>query len=468
VRSWLLAGLTGLALAGCGGGGEGTGAQAGTAGGAGAQTSAGTGPAPTAQGAQPGGVSADPWPHLQALDAIGRRNDGTRAAGTPGGVATEDLVAARLRAAGWTVRLQRVRFPFFDERRPPVVALPGGRRLARDRDVRTLAYSAGGTARAPVRVVGGARADAGCRAGDWAGFPRGRIALVRRGVCPFAAKARGAQAAGAAAILVEDRDATRDRGPVAGTLGAPGVRIPAVAVDAGAGAALARADGDVRVRVDAVSERRTARDVLAELPGTSGDRVVMAGAHIDSVPAGPGINDDGSGTATLLALATRLGQGPRPRDTLRLGFWTAEELGLYGSRAYVRALSAAERRRIRSYVNLDMVGSPNAVLETYGSGATEAALRRALDARGPTPNASSIGGASDHAAFQRAGIEVGGVFTGASGRVGAASAERFGATAGRPADPCYHRACDTLANVDRGSVETIADAVEAALRSLAG
>jgi hypothetical protein len=464
----LLAAATCAALAGCGGGGDGAAATRDDAPADRAQTSSGTAPATTAPGrAAAGAASADPWPHLQALDAIGRRNGGTRAAGTPGGVATEDLVAARLRAAGWTVRFQRVTFPFFDERRPPVVALPGGRRLAEDRDIRTLAYSSGGTARAPVRVVGGGRADASCRAGDWDRSPRGQIALVRRGVCPFAAKARRAQAAGATAILLEDQDATGDRGPVSGTLGAPGVRIPAVAVDADAGAALARAGGPVQVRVDAVSERRAARDVLAELPGADGDRVVMAGAHIDSVPAGPGINDDGSGTATLLALAARLGQGPRPRDTLRLGFWTAEELGLYGSRAYVRRLAAGERRRIRSYVNLDMVGSPNAVLETYGSGDTEAALRRALDARGPAPNASSIGGASDHASFQRAGIEVGGVFTGASGRVSAGSAERFGATAGRPADPCYHRACDTLQNVDRGSVETIADAVEAALRSLA-
>jgi aminopeptidase S len=168
------------------------------------------------------------------------------------------------------------------------------------------------------------------------------------------------------------------------------------------------------------------------------------------------------------ALAARLGAGARPRDTVRLGFWTAEELGLYGSRAYVRGLSAAERRRVRSYVNLDMVGSPNAVLETYGSGVTEAALRRALDARGPAPAESSIGGASDHASFQRAGIEVGGVFTGASQRVGATEARRYGARAGRPADPCYHRACDTLANVDRPMLERVADATEEAIRSLAG
>ena len=472
----LAAVLATVGLGGCGGAASGSGDGSGSAGAGGdaATMSAGTAPAKPAGSAAGGasqaraGTAGDPWTHLRALATIGAGNRGNRAAGTPGGVATENLIASRLRDAGWAVRFERVSFPFFDERRPPLVELPGGRRLAAGGDVRTLSYSGAGDVRAPVRVVGGGRTDAGCRDGDWDGFPRGQIALVRRGVCPFAAKARRAQGAGAAAIVIDDRDANGRRGPVSGTLGAPGIRIPTVAVDGESGAGLARADGGVRVRVDAVSEQRAARNVVAELPGTAGDRVVMAGAHLDSVPAGPGVNDDGSGVATLLALADRLGRGPRPRDTLRFGFWTAEELGLYGSRAYVRSLSAAERRRVRSYVNLDMVGSPNAVLETYGSGDTEAALRRALDARGPAPAASSIGGASDHASFQRAGIEVGGVFTGASERVGAAEAKRFGARAGQPADPCYHRACDTLANVDRSMVGRVADVVEAALRSLAG
>src|SRR4051794_7326993 len=445
-------------LAGCGGGGS-------TAGRGGTATAASR-PSPRAQ--QPSASARDPWTHLQALATVATRNRGTRAAATPGGVATEQLIADRLRAAGFTVRFEDVRFPFFDERRPAVVELPSGRRLAASRDVRTLAYSAGGDVRAAVRVVGAGRTDAGCRDGDWRGFPRGRIALVRRGVCPFASKARAGQRAGAAAVLIDDRAATGARGPVSGTLGAPGIQVPVVAVDAASGAALAGVRGAVHVRVDAVSEQRTARNVIGELAGTAPDRVVMAGAHLDSVPAGPGINDDGSGVATLLALANRIGAGPRPRATLRLGFWTAEELGLYGSRAYVRGLSANERRRVRSYVNLDMVASPNAVLETYGSGATEAALRRQLDAPRPRPDASSIGGASDHASFQRAGIEVGGVFTGASERVSRDDAERFGARAGRPADPCYHQACDTLRNIDRPVMERVADAVAAALGSLAG
>jgi Zn-dependent M28 family amino/carboxypeptidase len=465
VRTALLAVLVlAAALAGCGGDGTSPGATSADAGDAGA--TARTTREARARAAQAG----DAWAHLTALAAVGTRNRGTRAAGTPGGVATEDLIATRLRAAGWAVRFDRVPFPFFDERRPPAVALPGGRTLRAGTDVRTLTYSPGGTARAPLARVGGNRANAGCAAGDWRGFPRGRIALVRRGVCPFAAKARRAATAGAAAVIIVDAGARGARGPVRGTLGAPGIRIPVVAVDADGAAALARAGaGAVRVRVDAVSEQRAGRNVIAELVGRdAGGPVVMAGAHLDSVADGPGVNDDGSGVAALLALAGRLAAGERPRATLRLGFWTAEELGLYGSRRYVQTLSDAERRRLRSYVNLDMVASPNAVLETYGSRDTEAALRRAFDARGPAPARSSIGGASDHAAFQRAGVEVGGVFTGASERVGAAEARRFGARAGRPADPCYHRACDTLANANRPMLERVTDAVEVALRELAG
>jgi aminopeptidase S len=115
-----------------------------------------------------------------------------------------------------------------------------------------------------------------------------------------------------------------------------------------------------------------------------------------------------------------------------------------------------------------MVASPNAVLDTYGAGAVEAALRRALAVPGPRAQHTSIGGASDHASFARAGVPVGGVFTGASERVRAGQARRFGARAGRPADPCYHRACDTLANANRPMLERVTDAVQAALRSLSG
>ena len=61
----------------------------------------------------------------------------------------------------------------------------------------------------------------------------------------------------------------------------------------------------------------------------------MAGAHLDSVPEGPGINDNGSGVAAVLETAVQLGNSPKVHNAVRFGFWGAEELGLIGSRNYV-------------------------------------------------------------------------------------------------------------------------------------
>jgi Iap family predicted aminopeptidase len=370
--------------------------------------------------------------HLRALQGIARRNGGNRAAGTAGERATAEYIADRLRAAGWTVRFEAVRFPFFEQRRPAVL---GG--LVRRRDFRVLEYSGSGTVRGPVRALD----DRGCEPAALAPVRRGDVLLLARGTCTFRAKALNAQRAGAAALVVVDQAARR---PVPGTLGDPdGVDIPVLAATGSAAARLVRRGGAVRVRVDAVSEQRATRNVLAETPGDA-PRVVMAGGHLDSVRAGPGMNDNGSGVAALLAVAERLARRPG----LRLGFWAAEELGLHGSRAHVRGLSPAERRRIAAYVNLDMVGSPRPRAQVYDTDdRVERVLRRALAGR---EGETSLGNSSDHAPFARAGIRVGGLFTGAS----------------RSTDPCYHRACDTLRNVDTAMLARMARATQRALPRL--
>ncbi|WP_141124862.1 M20/M25/M40 family metallo-hydrolase, partial [Prescottella equi] len=93
--------------------------------------------------------------------------------------------------------------------------------------------------------------------------------------------------------------------------------------------------------------------------------VVMAGAHLDSVPDGPGINDDGSGVASLLETARQLGAKPDTANAVRFAFWGAEEEGLNGSTAYVDGLDDAARADIALYLNFDMVGSPNAGYFVY-------------------------------------------------------------------------------------------------------
>jgi Iap family predicted aminopeptidase len=363
--------------------------------------------------------------HLSALQDIAHGSGGTRAAGTPGDRASVDYVTKRLREAGWTVRLQVVRFPYFDLRRASISI--DGRKLRQERDFQVLSYSGAGRTTGRLR-----RLNTGCEADEYSGMGAGDVPLVSRGVCFFREKAFAAQRAGAGALVVID-DSPTSRGVPSGTLAVPGIRIPVVLVSD----TFALDGVPVRVDVDAASGRRVTHNVIAETPGGSGDRVVMAGGHLDSVRGGPGINDNGSGAALLVEAAEAIGPKP-PGARVRLGFWGAEELGLLGSRRYVRSLDRAERRRISAYLNFDMVGSPNAVPEFYADGDEELGrvLRRAA---GRPLGRVSVGGASDHASFMAAGVPVNGLYTGANER----------GPGGRPRDACYHLACDTLTRVNR-------------------
>jgi Iap family predicted aminopeptidase len=411
VRKLLPAVLCVLAVAGCDSGSDERADMSGSA----RSPSQAAGPPPGDGRVEPAEIRAPSLrEHLRALQEIAEANGGNRAAGTPGDEASVEYVAEQLREAGWRVSLEPVSFPYFDERSPPRLD-----DLREGEEFRTLSYSGSGRVEAPVRRLG-----LGCSRGEFGALDEGEVAVVRRGECFFRDKARNAEAAGAAAVLIVDAESDE---PPSATLGAPGIRIPVMTVGATAGRSLGPR---VEVEVDAVSERRRTVNAIAETAGGEGDRVVMAGGHLDSVPAGPGINDNGSGTAALLELADALG-GRAPGARVRLAFWGAEELGLIGSRRYVRQLEPAERERIAAYINLDMVGSPEPAQGVYSDAdpGLERLLRRLV---GPDAEEENAGGNSDHAPFDRVGIPVGGLFTGA----------------GEPNDPCYHRACDDISNVN--------------------
>ena len=214
----------------------------------------------------------------------------------------------------------------------------------------------------------------GCEAADFAGFARGAVALVRRGTCTFQTKVEHAVAAGAVGVVVMNEGTEGRRDAFSGQLNRPAA-IPVVGVPYERGLALNRAavsDGGatVRLAVDAVTGTRTTHNVLADVPGSSADTVIMVGAHLDSVPEGPGINDNGSGSAAVLEAALTLARDlVAARAPVRFAFWGAEERGLIGSRHHVEALSEAERHRIALYINLDMVGSPNFVRFVQGTAA---------------------------------------------------------------------------------------------------
>lgn len=378
---------------------------------------------------------------LRALDEIARRHGGDRAAGTPGYDASVRYVAGRLRELGWRVTLQEVPLRVPSEPTPARLSIASLGALEPLEDFRVPTYSGAGAGSGPVAPVG-----SGCTGSDFDGLARGAVAFARFGGCVNREKALNARRAGALALLVEGGSAPRGV-PSSTLLSPPG--LPVLAVGRRAARAL---EPGVRVslRVDASVSRATTQNVLAE--AGAGKRVVMAGAHLDSVPDGPGINDNASGVAALLAAARAL--GPRPRGRVRLAFWGAEELGLIGSRHYVRGLSRERRDEIAGYLNLDMVGSPNAVPAVYRDAdeRLERLMRRAHPGR---ETGVSVGGASDHAPFAEQGIPVNGLYTGSSEP----------GPGGRPRDPCYHLPCDTLGNVDR---EVLLRAARATVRALRG
>lgn len=207
--------------------------------------------------------------------------------------------------------------------------------------------------------------------------------------------------------------------------------------------------------------------MIAQTKTGSDANVVMAGAHLDSVPEGPGINDNGSGVAAVLETAVRLGSSPPVHNKLRFGFWGAEELGLIGSRNYVESLDLAALKNIALYLNFDMLASPNPGYFTYdgdqslpmdargkpvvpeGSAGIERTLVAYLKSAGKTAQDTSFDGRSDYDGFTLAGIPAGGLFSGAEGKMSADQAKLWGGTADQPFDPNYHQKGDTLDHIDR-------------------
>ena len=226
-----------------------------------------------------------------------------------------------------------------------------------------------------------------------------------------------------------------------------------------------------RRRLACVNKPQT--NVIAELEGTNDNNVVMAGGHLDSVEEGPGINDNGSGSAVLLELAEQVAK-LKPENTLRFAWWGGEEAGLVGSTAYVNDLSEAERDRIALYLNFDMVGSPNYIFMVYdadestfeapvaippGSTAIEDIFESFFTLRNEPYDDSEFSGRSDYQAFIVNGIPAGGLFTGAEEIKTAEQAGIWGGTVGAQFDPCYHQACDTFANNNDHALDVNADAV---------
>ena len=291
--------------------------------------------------------------------------------------------------------------------------------------------------------------NSGCQLDDYVEM-YGKIALIKRGECSFGTKAQLAAQNGAkVAIIYNNED-----GDIKGTLGVPpkGVHVaPAVGLN--------KADGEyyvdllnkgelveAEIAIDSFVGPITTVNVIAETVEGDSDNIVMLGAHSDSVGAGPGINDDGSGTISLLEVAKQLSNFT-VKNKVRFAWWAAEEEGLLGSNYYAENLTPEENHKIRLFMDYDMMASPNYEYEIYDANnvdnpkGSEELKNLYIDyykSRGLNYTLIPFDGRSDYVGFIENGIPGGGI---------AAGAEKNNAENGEVLDRCYHQLCDDLSNI---------------------
>jgi Zn-dependent M28 family amino/carboxypeptidase len=355
--------------------------------------------------------------------------------------------------------------PEFNQTAPTSVAYVDGV------DYATMSYSGSGDVTAAVSLPSGD--NRGCTAADFAGFPAGNIALIMRGTpagqppCTFRIKATNAVAAGASAVIVYNNIP----GLLNGTLAEPRFTHSVIGITQALGqelTALVPAGLTVHVKNESAAENRTTTNVIAETPGGDPHNVVVVGAHLDSVSPGPGINDNGSGSAAILEVAEIFAAQDRtPRNKLRFMWFGAEEHGLIGSNRYVASLSQAQRDDIMAMLNFDMIGSPNYVRGVYdgdgsdilpagpaGSAFIEDVFVDYFNSQGLANEATQFSGRSDYGPFITVGIPAGGLFTGAEQPKTQAQFELYGGIVGAQLDPCNHLACDTFEGTGSGAGAT--------------
>lgn len=424
--------------------------------------------------------------HQRALQEIASANGDNRAVLGSGYAESLQYVKRTLERSGYRVTIDQFNHPVWKESQPAVLKQltptaktyrPGSHADdgSPNVDFITLGY-------APTKSVAGARvvptsdivdplpapgaSTSGCEAADFPAETRGNIALVQRGTCAFVDKAVNAQAAGAAGVIIFNDGAGPDRQNPVAVLNQVDLSIPAVISSHAVGKELydARAQSPTAdLSTFGFLEDRFLPQVLAETRWGDPNHVVVVGAHLDSVAAGPGINDDGSGIATILTQAQELARHPTRRK-IRFAWWGAEEDGLVGSTYYAHNLSQAEVDKIDVMLDYDMLASSNYIRFVYdgdgstpgnpagppGSGVVERVHNDWFASKGLRTDPTPFDGRSDYVGFTDRGIPAGGVFSGAEGVKTAEQEQIYGGAAGSWYDPCYHQLCDNLLTVFTG------------------
>jgi Zn-dependent M28 family amino/carboxypeptidase len=321
--------------------------------------------------------------------------------------------------------------------------------------------STAGLVTAPLALVN----NQGCTAADYPATVAGKIALISRGTCDFGLKSALAGGAGAVGAIIYNNVET----PVSGTLGPPpraeGPYVATVYLSLAQSTPIVaelKSGATIEASLDVLTfiEIVTTTNVLATSKCGDKENQLALGAHTDSVGAGPGINDDGSGTVGILNVAKSLAKY-NVKNAVTFGFWSGEESGLLGSTYYVESLTEEAALKIRAYLNFDMIASPNFVHQIYdgdgsayglsgpaGSDQIEAFFESYFKSAGVASNATEFNGRSDYGPFLDANIPAGGTTTGADEVKTVEEQKIWGGVAGEILDQNYHLVSDTVANLD--------------------
>ncbi len=432
--------------------------------------------------------------HQKMLQYFADRHDGNRAAGTTGFEASKRYMAFLLKLSNLDVSIQDFEFPYFEELGEPqfdqvapnsTVYTPND-----DNGFRTMKYSDTGNVTGAIQFVDVIvppadipnTSTSGCETDDFIGFIPGKIALIQRGSCTFYQKAINAQNAGAIGVIIFNEGQEGRQNSMNSTLASLEHTIPVISTSYAIGEELVNlASGEevsVHIKTETVAEPRITQNIIASTRAGDPTKTVVIGGHLDSVVAGPGINDNGSGSSAILETAMKTGWFLRnPKHKLIFALWVAEQVGLVGSEYWLDNLSTEEKDNIHLYLNFDMIASPNFVRFVFdgdgsdtpnagppGSGAIEQFF---VDYFGDVQLATEptiLNGRSDYAPFWFADIPVGGLFTGAGGLKTEEQALVYGGAAGEPYDANYHTPDDNIDNINYEVEEQNLKAMAAAVQ----
>lgn len=436
--------------------------------------------------------------HQRALQDIADANNGNRMAGSSGYRHSVSYVAAQMREAGYQVRLQDFNVRVSDDQAVPLLRQKGPQEhsFVAGQDFLSMSFSGNVETIARIEAVdlkipsqGANHSSSGCEAQDFKGFTWGSIALIQRGTCAFAKKVELAKAAGASGVIIFNEGNPDRLEVIQSRLGQSSANFPVLGASFAVGERLSGGvlkgftGNSAHIRINVSNNLKVVQNVIADGTQGNANKVIVIGAHLDSVQAGPGMNDNGSGSATILQIAKLIASlNLVQKNQLRFIWFGAEEMGLLGSEHYVDSLSSLEKQNILAMLNFDMLGSPNYARFVYdgdnsrlttnsvsgpgGSGYIERIFLDYFASQGLATHPTAFDGRSDYGPFILAGIPAGGLFSGAESRKSARLAEIYGGEAGVPFDICYHKRCDNFQNTEGLALKSLAELSQGAAHAV--